>query len=457
VFAAALLLLAAPLSARAAEVTWDGMYRLRGEAFNNLSLSEVNPNAEGAQWSMDQRLRLQPNFLLSDRVSVHTQLDVLPFVRWGQAPSTRIDALTGESVPVEFADAVTPPLTADGAVTPANIGVTRLWAEVETPVGVVKFGRMPFEWGTGMVWNAGNRDIDEFGDTTDRVTFTARAQQVFLMAGFENRSEGYVAQPDDFRSALASVAWATETAAVGGLVNYRWRRVQDEATGDGRFNTVVADLFGEAKLGHADIKMEFAGFFGGGDTAAGANDARLSQFGGNVQVGLAPDKLRAGLIAGFATGDADLADNTTKTFTYDPDFNLSLLLFEEPLPTLAAAVPTTANDGRTLAAARTGQALSNAIFLRPRVGYQVHPTLALDLAWLGAQQAKQVPGSPTGRSYGSEFNLDATYAPFPHFSLRATGALFLPGKHFTDFESDTLGGDFNRSTVAGRLLGTVTF
>lgn len=452
-------LLAASSSAQAGELIWDGHYRARGEMFDSLSLSDVNPNAEGAQWSMDHRLRLQPGWLISDRVSIHSQFDVLGWTRWGDSPVTSIDPATGEAVPSVFADSVEPPTTSDGGATLANFRATRAWGEVKFEYGLLSFGRMPFHWGTGMVFNAGNRTIDEFGDTTDRIQWTSKIGDIFLMGGFENRVEGLPAAGDDYRAILGSIMYNTEKAQLGILGTYRWQNNDDDgaAIEPQKFSTGIFDVAGQAEVGPAEIEGEFAAVLGGGDLDTGANGLRLSQFGGHLGVGFSPDKVRLGLRTGFATGDADTTDTQYKTFTYDPDFNLSLMLFEEPLPTLEATVPSEANDGRTTQAARTGQAISNALWIRPRVGYQLLDELSVDLAWLLAQQAKAEDTATTGKGYGSEINLDLTYEPFPHFSVRGTGAVMLPGKYFNEYTDDTWGGDFNQPAFGARLIGAVEF
>jgi hypothetical protein len=452
-------LLAASPSARAGELVWDGHYRARGEMFDSLSLSDTNPNAEGAQWSMDHRLRLQPGWLLSDRVSLHSQFDVLGWTRWGDAPVTTIDPTTGEAVPTVFADAVEPPTTSDGAATLANFRATRVWGEVKFKYGMLSFGRMPFHWGTGMVFNAGNRTVDEFGDTSDRIQWTSKVGDVFLMGGFENRAEGLPADDDDFRSVMGSVVYKTEKAGLGTLHTYRWQNNEQEGSANEpqKFTTYIGDVWGEAEVGHAQVEAEFAAVLGGGDLDTGANSLRLSQFGGHIGVGFEPEKLRLGLRTGFATGDADATDTQLKTFTYDPDFNLSLMLFEEPLPTLQATVPSAANDGRTTQAARTGQAIRNALWIRPRVGWKLRDDLTVDLAWLLAQQAKAELTATTGKGYGSEVNLDLNYEPFPHFKLRGTGAMMMPGKYFTEYTDDTWGGEFNKPAFGARMIGSVEF
>jgi uncharacterized protein (TIGR04551 family) len=42
---------------------------------------------------------------------------------------------------------------------------------VQTPVGLLGFGRMPSEWGMGILTNAGGGIDDDFGDTVDRIQF----------------------------------------------------------------------------------------------------------------------------------------------------------------------------------------------------------------------------------------------------------------------------------------------
>lgn len=451
-----LLSLAVALSwsgaASAAEVVWDGHYRARGEMFNTLSLSDTNANAEDPAWHMDHRLRLRPGFLLSDQVAIYTQLDFLPYVKWGQTPTIVTDPLTGEDQPVVFSDAVQPPTTTEGAVTLENIRVTRLWGEVQTKYGLVRFGRVPNHWGSGMVFNAGNRDIDEFGDTVDRVQFTGKIKKIFLMGGFENRSEGFSAVKDDYRGVVASVLYSGEKVGLGTFQTYRWQN-----TGDTRFTTWIGDIWGKADLGIATAEIEFAAMVGGGDLTTGVNDLRISSFGGHLGATLDPGRIRAGLMLGFATGDADPNDTTVKTFTYDPDFNVSLFLFEEPMPTLTADVPNTSNDARTTDAARTGYGISNALFLRPSVGWRFNKGLTTDLSWFAARQAKQAELETAGPGYGSEFDATVTWEPIPHFRLQGTGALFLPGAYFRNYEDADFDGGFDQPAYGGRLMTTLEF
>lgn len=446
------LLCAAAAPASAAEVAWEGYYRVRGDFFNTLSLSDSNAAAEGAAWTMNHRARLRPGLLLSDKVGMYTQIDLLPFVNWGDQPVVTVDPLTGEDIPVVYSDAVGPPTTVEGGVTAQNVQITRLWGEVQTPVGQVRFGRIPNHWGTGMLFNAGNRAVDEFGDTVDRAQFTAKVKSVFLMGGVENRNEGFVAEKDDYRAVVASVVYQGEKAGVGTFQTYRFRNNDSQ-----KYTTWIGDLWAHAELGIAEADIELAAIVGGGDLDDGVNDLRQSAFGGNLQVSIDPGTIRAGLVTGFATGDQDPNDSKFKTFSFDPDFNISLFLFEEPMPVLKPAVSNSDNGGRSTAAVRTGAAISNALFIKPRVGWRFNEQLTVDASYLLATQAKEQLVPTGGRGYGSEANLDVRYEPFPHFWVQGTGGVFLPGKYFTEYTDPELGTGFNKTAFGGRLLTTVEF
>jgi len=437
-------------TAQATEVVWDGHYRARGEIFDSLSLSELNPNTEGAAWHMDHRFRVRPGFRITDHVAVFTQVDMLPFVQWGNQPVTFSDPFTGEAFPVVYSDAVGPPTTEAGGVTGQNLQVTRLWGEVQTPYGLFRFGRVPNHWGSGMVFNAGNRPMDEYGDTVDRLQFTGKAGQVFLMGGLENRYEGLAAERDDYRAVVASILYESEKAGLGFFNTYRW-----QGTSDARYGVWIGDLWARANLGIAEAETEFAAMIGGGDLDGGLNDIRQSAFGGHIRVNIDPGNIRAGVLTGFATGDADTTDSVIKTFSYDPDFNVSLFLFEETMPTLTPPANTIDDDGRTTTAGRTGPMISDALFFKPSVGWRFNDDLYVDVSWMGARRAKKLEDEEPG--YGSEVNAAVRWDPYPHFWVQLTGGFFLPGKVFTEYEDVDLGGEFNNPALGARLLTTIEF
>jgi uncharacterized protein (TIGR04551 family) len=194
----------------------DGYYRARGDWFKNLNLGfKDDPRVGGAPFptalgckstvpgapcddslsSANMRLRLEPTINLDEGTSIHIQADALDNIVFGSTPS---DPLLGAGYPALITGAnpalplgSRPPTGAFGNGTQANvlqgvnsdrpsIEVKRAWAEVAVPFGILKVGRMPNQWGMGILHNAGgadpingtyNYDAD-YGDTIDRASFS---------------------------------------------------------------------------------------------------------------------------------------------------------------------------------------------------------------------------------------------------------------------------------------------
>jgi hypothetical protein len=127
------------------------------------------------------------------------------------------------------------------------------------------------------------------------------------------------------------------------------------------------------------------------------------------------------------------------------------------MPVLEASTMNDTNGGRTSDAVRLGDGVSNALYLRPRVGYQHEESFTADLYLLAANQAKPAEGFEDQKGYGMEVGTDLAWSPLMHFELRGSAAVFLPGTYFTEYEHSSLGGDFNRPAVGGRLIGAVEF
>ncbi len=166
-----------------------GSFRLRTDWLSNLHLGFHDQGAgtpfpepitckEGATaGSCDEsigtanlRLRLEPTYHVTEQVRVMAQLDALDNVVLGSLSNTTDTTDTTGS-------------TADAMVW------RRAWAEVETPLGLLKFGRMPAHFGLGVQDHSGGDnpfvaaddpfhrdtkfclDCDQ-GDSVDRVVFS---------------------------------------------------------------------------------------------------------------------------------------------------------------------------------------------------------------------------------------------------------------------------------------------
>jgi hypothetical protein len=436
------VLLALALPAHAAELTWDGYYRGRARIFDSLSLSETNESTEGFSGAFDHRMALRPSFLLSEHAALHAEVDLFPFQNWGEDAATYVDPVTGEETATAFADGA--------ANVGAGIVANRAWGEAYTPIGRFALGRMPMQWGAGLLWNDGNDPDDEYGDTADRLQFSTRVGPVFVLAAYDVQFEGFLGAEDDMQSASLGLGYRTETAGVGLLNIYRYQPSET-------YQSYTGDIWGFAELGPVRAELEVVGVFGGGDLSTGATDVDIMAFGGMLDLGYRMDKLTIGLQGGFATGDTDPDDEKIRTFSFDRDHNVSLLLFEETLPTLQTNVLNESNGGRSTEAALTSDGLSNVLYLRPSVRYQVLPELRAEASWLTATMAAGPPSADGRKGYGNEIDLSLRYDPHPHVWVQGTAGILLPGRYFTEYEDSELGGGFDQTAWGARLIGTVEF
>jgi len=185
----------------------DGYFRMRTDWFKNFNLGFPDrpdlggspfPTALGckstvlkhpcdnALSSANMRLRLEPTINLNESTSIHVQADLLDNLVLGSTPSSPV---LGSSTPLTSAN--TPPSGAfnNGTQEPVSQGVNsdraavqikRAWGEVALPLGVLKFGRMPNQWGMGILYNGGGADPinggydydADYGDTVDRASFS---------------------------------------------------------------------------------------------------------------------------------------------------------------------------------------------------------------------------------------------------------------------------------------------
>ncbi len=132
------------------------------------------------------------------------------------------------------------------------------------------------------------------------------------------------------------------------------------------------------------------------------------------------------------------------------------MLFELPLPTLGAAAATADNGNRSNEVTLTGNAVSNALYLRPSITRSLIDGLDLEASVLAARTAK-LPDRFEGRqSYGMEFGLGIEYSAIEHFEAGLQFGTLLPGSYFRDY-ADDLYEDFDDPAFGLQLTTRVHF
>jgi uncharacterized protein (TIGR04551 family) len=197
----------------------DGYFRFRGDWFKNFNLGFDDVDADGGApfaeplacisppggtsdtsddlpcensfKTANLRLRLEPVIHIDERASVHFQVDVLDNLVLGSTPDAGTSGSTGTSpIPVLGNGRQAPPEAGHNFLYD-SIRVKRAWAEVNTPLGLLKFGRQPSHWGLGILENSGGADpihgdydLDsDHGDTVDRLYFSTIVPGTSLRAG----------------------------------------------------------------------------------------------------------------------------------------------------------------------------------------------------------------------------------------------------------------------------------
>ncbi|HVJ89064.1 MAG TPA: TIGR04551 family protein [Labilithrix sp.] len=163
------------------------------------------PNAQGqfgecsdkSQATANLRLRLNPEIHISDNLRILSQIDLLDNLVLGSTPDTHA-LRPGGSTPTGYSPAVNgynsyAPLSAfsntQGPPTAGingfrnSIDVQRAWAEYLTPVGQLRFGRMPNQWGLGMVMNSGDCIDCDYQSNIDRIMFVSGLKSLDLYFG----------------------------------------------------------------------------------------------------------------------------------------------------------------------------------------------------------------------------------------------------------------------------------
>ncbi len=380
-----------------------GYFRVRPELYHKFNIRQDDAvyNRTAAQAQDDNayknntlaganmRFRLEPTLNISEEIRIKTQIDFLDNVMLGSTPryyqlgygyGTQ-DSQMFQMGRVQGWD-MGPPGSED------MVNVRRVWGEVMTPIGQIRFGRMGDHWGLGMQYNSGNGLNQDFGDSVDRIMFVAKINDWLIAPAFDFPNEGIsssdasgrpfdVSQLDDSYRLLGMFAYKHDEEKQSSmlkrgdwLVNaglrfaYQWQVLSFENTtqSDGYMDyedtvpaaedaeedpeavevpefyeremwSITPNLWFQFLKGTFHMELEAALIYGKlGNPDITQRDVQspltLLQAGGVLQIdyGLLSDALRIGLELGYAHGDEDV-ESIRAPATYDQNLNTQDELF----------------------------------------------------------------------------------------------------------------------------------
>jgi len=213
----------------------------------------------------NMRLRIEPTINISDQVRVRSQFDVFDNLILGSTPDSLVNPYVPnqhQTIPVGQTTAAAPTDVLSNTQNSyvGSILAKRAWGEIDTELGSLRFGRMPWHFGRGMYFNRGDCADCEGGTTVDRmmVLTTVYGHQLALAWDFgaqgyhigytdlgQNNAGGFpldLTQKDDVTQYMAAITkidddktWRERIAAGDVVVNYGAQlvyRSQDYATFD---------------------------------------------------------------------------------------------------------------------------------------------------------------------------------------------------------------------------------
>jgi uncharacterized protein (TIGR04551 family) len=133
---------------------------------------------DNTQAGANMRFRINPELHISDNLRVMAQIDLLDNVVLGSTPEGyynvpsangyQVGARGGYTPTGAFASTQWAPVAGVNS-TSNSITVKRAWGEYVTPIGLLRFGRMPSHWGLGILANSGDGHDSDWQSTSDRI------------------------------------------------------------------------------------------------------------------------------------------------------------------------------------------------------------------------------------------------------------------------------------------------
>lgn len=476
-----------------------GEYQLRASALSDLPLqamaSDPSTGTLGSTSRLEHWLRITPRLSYGKNLSLIGQIDVpRGFIAGG---TTRF-----------VSDARDPYAEHDGF----SVAPRWLYLQWQTPIGLVRLGQQPSHWGMGILANDGDHP-SLFGDyrggaIAERFLFATRpfgkdsyfdvaiaGDVVFQDATARLTDDDHALQGvlalrlDDHRGDSVGlygvVRHQTRDASPAGLESFDEELDVVGLDSSGRFDTKIP-----GSNGHVFGEYEVAYLFGDTDftrtvTQTKADEReKIEQIGAAARVGAVLlagtgeerwGRLVPSLEWGWASGDADPNDGTTRRFRFDPNHSVGLLLFREVMAWKTARAAAVARDPALTARPAPGVdllpsngAVFGATYLYPTFVYRPLRELDLKAGAVFAQATADVVdpvrlattgryvnydgGSAKSRDLGVELDLGVEYRYQPcrclTVQIGAQAGVLFPGGAFKDGAGSSLG---TQSIAVGRL------
>jgi len=482
-----------------------GEYQLRFRANNDLPLEPPIGAAPGADETLGQRfylyhwLRIKPILRFRKAIDVVGEIDVPRGMIAGEK-TTLVTAARDNLSEHRWWD----------------VHPRQLYLQYLTPVGQFRVGHQTSHWGMGLLANDGDHPT-LFGDyrrgsIVERVLFATRPggvdhPLVVALAGdyvFEDSRADVLDHGDRAVQGVLAVMHVEPRIEFGVYGVFRHQERDNQATGPltafteeltvgvadfaGKFNVPIAGhsayLFGQTEAAFIGGQTSF--LRNAEQTRAGEKEWVMN-WGGALRLGAVTVHECAGerwgdmvltVEWGYASGDADPYDGTTRRFTFDENHNVGVVLFDHVLAWKTARAATIAQDPAIVARGNPGLeflpsngGVFGATYLYPTIVVRPRPWLDLKAGTVIAQTTSDFVdpyhagalgnyrnydgGDPRKHDLGIELDAGAdarfTLGSVVRLQVGAEGGVLFPGRAFEDEDGNGLGNQYLVNTKLGLI------
>lgn len=431
-------------AASAMSVDWTGVYRFEWVQVDKPSLTTpTERKAYGLNY-----LGLSPKIIVSDGVTVTGKFDVLA----NQDPAyvnTQMGQLWGQS----FAAGQGANVTA-GTKPSTGLNVQQLYLNVQQEYGSLLVGRAPFQFGLGLVWNAGAGEFDHWASNMDLVAYKFIVGNLSFMPMVARVSSPSAAQANVVQDEAFQFMYETpdSSAAIGAIMSRRKsakppgndidvNSISPGGTVTDAYSMQTNSFFLSRNWDSFRFRMEAAFMTGDyGILSTGNENVRNSSYGIAVEMEFPRPESKWDFSAkfGVASGD-DPKSADYDGFFFNRNYDVAMLLFNHRLGQRdflrTNPIKDTATHG--LSNSLDDEAISNAFFLSPKIRY----TWSDRWDVVNTVTFAQLMTNPTNsvdfkKDLGLEWDIEMVYKPRTNIRwVNGLGLLF-PGAAFKDGDSD---------------------
>lgn len=451
---AGLLTLCVIDSGRAADITWNGTYRVEGVKVNS---PELNSDKADKAYVL-HHLVLRPKLIAADSLTLYARLDILNHPTLGIAADGQVHSVAGDTIGNGPATSPAPVRGTDsnswGRTQRASmVAVTALYGSWAHEFGQFLVGRMPLQFGLGTAYNAGNGSFDHYIDTRDVVAYRMNLGNFYItpIMGKVNEGElGYEDDVDDYIFQLEYINHDTELQ-LGFLYNIRVAMGNDAPvssaaatsywggayTRSGTYkNNLMSFFFSQKPASWLRAKLEADVL--SGDTGVINNQNKgvgLNAFGvaGEFEyLGSADSKWGSMFKFGLATGDDPDTNDIYEGFAFNRNYDVAMLMFNHPLGAPGSDILRTGLVRDTTGRPSNqidSEAISNVLYFAPSISYRSKPNLSYGTTLIYGILNKDpfIGDVGAGRSLGYELDFSVSYKPVERMTWITEAAVLFPG------------------------------